>query len=403
MRSASAELIYFESEPFPVAVVGLYRAWRAMRAAGGDRLWPLWVMINDLAPLDLTPQLPNLKSEDDVAKALDILIERSRNEPESPTKGYTEEKLRQSRFYVGQIQHQTVTPEIVTARGMPWLPIDRAEAEEIVAVYRAAERTCEAAGHSREQIQSRSKIHNAYAGMAQDIIRIGTDAANALRARFPFLKPFTIQEEFVNDKTGWRNIVSRSPAGFRLILNHGPLAAYSSGLISYLRLHEIAGHMVHFAFLEAQPHLVEKAPHLLCLSSHTQDSVYMEGVGEFITELTAEAPSLEWLELRRIEAYLAVRHCNMCDLIIQKTSIEEAACWHSGLLGEPEELMRRSYAAYLGDPFFSSQVLSYYPSLKILNPAKDLASHDLSQFLAKLMRQPMDFKSLLELVNQYTN
>jgi hypothetical protein len=368
-------------DSLPEDIIATYRGWH--RLVERERGWDIakWVLINDLSKSAIEPRTFNSLPE--VRLALDQLLEAA-------PAGKTAERLEQSLFFLNQQPGELVTQEAVSKRGMPWRLVKDSALDRLhsqIAILRQS--LIDTGQLTRESSISRYERHPGKAGVVNEIRAIGEASLLRLYERFSDLAPVEFKSKEVVSSKPWSNMVTYEDNDIWFIANQGPLADNSPGRLSGLGVHEIAGHALHFSQLLRNETLRTEAPHLLCLSIHTYDNFFIEGIAEFMVSVFAErlmpAPTLLLLDLKRHELIAMVRHKNLTELIESKISVDQAVERHQAYLGGDEANLRKLYESLRNDMFFCCHFLVFYSAHQALLPALELPEAKFQRFLVKLL------------------
>lgn len=176
-------------------------------------------------------------------------------------------------------------------------------------------------------------------------------------------------------------------------------------------LHEVAGHAVHFNHLRRNQDLKRNFPHLLCLSLHTHESFFLEGVAQFLVLLALErGQGIEHAAELKARTYawtltMALAHRNLSQVVRGKISLEEAVEFHlkhdnTGRVTAP--MIRRRYSDSLSDLFACKTTLNYYSSFKVMFPLVDAPADRLRTYVPELLSTYFVPEELAEFVREIT-
>lgn len=351
-------------------ITAFYRGWRdwVERAEGYDAA--TLIVIDDLAP----PAPPDkFNSREDVRLALESLIEASAPWSASPDPllRYSHAKLRQSQVYLNQVPGESVSRSDIERRGTRWVDFDPA----------ALDGLARRAAAYREALSARGVSEEAQADYYDDALP-GPAVADSIRAYSerwlaefrklrPGLRSFAYEVRDVTDPGPWRNMVVHDGEHFILRVNTAPHLQYTRGMTEAFALHEVCGHMVHLQELAGSQRVLETAPHLLCIATHTLDSSFVEGVAQYIAHYlpgrVEPDASLAAGEMLYTDLRFLVVHKNLMDLLENRITLEQACERHSRLLKGGVEPGPR-YRRLMADSFFSSLCLNYASSLDDYRP-----------------------------------
>lgn len=351
-------------------ITSFYRGWRdwVERTEGYDAA--TLIVIDDLAP----PAAPErFGGREDVLLALEALIKESSPWGSSPDPllRYSHDKLKQSRVYLNQAKTDAITRSDIERRGTRWHDFDENDLETLsrkASRYRADLLTQGISEEALADYYDESLPGPAVAGST----RAYSDRwlAEFRRVR-PGLQPFAYEVQEVNDPGPWRNMVVHDGERFILRVNTAPHLSYTKGMTEAFALHEVCGHMVHLQQLACSERVLETAPHLLCIATHTLDSGFVEGVAQFVAHFLPDrvepGRSLARGEMLYTDLRFLVVHKNLMDLLEGRVSLDQAVERHTRLLKGGVEPGPR-YRRLLADPFFCSLCLNYASSLDDYRP-----------------------------------
>ncbi len=394
--------------PGPVAkdLVAFYRGWRELEVKTKGRFSGLWIVINDLAD-DKTPPRA-FGDQKEVAVELDRLEGLAAKTPEfdAELRALTLARLKQSKSYLNQSAGVRASRAEVLSRGLRWETVTDAEIKGLDRAYKDLRGKLIQIGKTTasflDEFQREGRGSRATAEAIRDV---GLKGAAAIQKLWPWLSAVECETETELSQGAWRNIVTTAARGFKLIVNEGPNATYSPALREFLGLHEVAGHMTHFAHWRREERLQAEAPHVLLLAIHGQDAYYAEGVGQFLSEVACQhiygPDTVQNLEMRRVELMLALRNYNIMRIIEDGRTIDQAVECHLDYLGGDPVVIKGQYTAYVCDPFFCCQALCFYPSLKALKPTLALPPAKLSAFAKELLSLSVGPEAMDALVARY--
>jgi hypothetical protein len=378
----------------PEDIIATYRGWH--RLVERERGWDIakWILINDLSKSPIKPH--DFNSLTDVRRALDRLLAIA-------PAGKTTERLQQSLFFLNQQPGELVTKEAVFKRGMPWRLVEDSALDRLHSQTEALRRTLIDCGQlTQESSITRYERHPGKAGVVNEIRSIGEASLLRLRERFPQLAPVKFKSKEVASSAPWSNMVTYEDNDIWFIANQGPLADNCPGRLPGLGIHEIAGHVLHFSQLLQNESLRAEAPHMLCLSIHTYDNFFIEGIAEFMISIFAErilpVPTLLRMDLKRHELIAMVRHKNLTELIENKIGLDEAVERHQTYLGGDGANLRKLYESLSKDIFFCCHFLVFFSAHQTLLPALNLPEEQFQRFLIKLLgshHSPRDLDQLV--------
>lgn len=386
----------FTTASFSDDVIAVYRGWYALAEKDGGWERVKWVLINDLSLSPVDPLRCDTLS--DVRRALERLLVIA-------PAGKSAERIEQSLFFIEQNPGEPVTKEAVIKRGIPWRPVQEAQLVRLKDQARNLRlRLIDTGQLSDESFRARYDRRSGKAGVAADLGVAGRAGLDRIGARFPRLSPAVFSTKETATSLPWSNMVTFEEGVIRLIANIGPLPDYSPGRQGFLAIHEICGHVLHFSQLLRSENLRATSAHLLCLSIHTYDSYFIEGIAQFISSLYAErvypGPTLSHLDIKQCELFVAVRHRNLTELIEKRIEVREAVEFERSYLGGDKAKIAAYYEVVLKDVFFSCQTLVYYPSHQALLPALTLPDAELERFLGGLLGEhhsPVDLDRLVSM------
>lgn len=351
-------------------ITSFYRGWRdwVERTEGYDAA--TLIVIDDLAPPSASEKF---SSRDDIRLALESLIEASAAWSASPDPllRYSHDKLRQSQVYLNQVPTESVSRSDIERRGTRWVDFDPAVLDGLARKASAYREGLSAKGIP-EAAQAEYYDATLPGPLVADSIRGYSERWLAeFRKVRPGLKPFAYEVRDINDPGPWRNMVVHDGERFILRVNTAPHLRYTRGMTEAFALHEVCGHMVHLQELAGSKRVLETAPHLLCIATHTLDSGFVEGVAQYIAHFLPERVepeiSLATGELLYTDLRFLVVHKNLMDLLEKRVTLPQASERHSRLLKDGVEPGPR-YRRLMSDSFFSSLCLNYASSLDDYQP-----------------------------------
>lgn len=365
---------------FAEAVVSAYRGWYEFVKREDGWESAKWVLINDLSLLSVAPRV--FASRAEVRQALQEIADSAPDQK-------SHDRLQQSLCYLEQKPGDIVTKEGVTRRGIPWRPIQDSVLDGMHAEFEALRsRLIGAREISEEDSRSRYDFKCGPPGVINELKGMGQGILKQLRGRFPCLAPAPFSAREVVSSSPVHNLVTCEDGVLWYIANRNETVDYNDGRREFLALHEVGGHILHFSQLLADQTLRDKRAHLLCLSIHTSDSYFIEGIAQFLTSLYVRriAPvSLLAMDVKRSELWFAIVHRNLSDLIEGKVDVEGAAERELAYLGGDMRTLRTIYTGLSKDVFFCCNALVYHSSRETLAPALDLEGPVLERFIGRLL------------------
>lgn len=346
-------------------ITSFYRGWRdwVERTEGYDAA--TLVVIDDLAP---PAPSEAFGSREEVLRSLQSLVEASApwaSSPE-PLLRYSHDKLRQSLVYLNQAPTETISRSDIERRGTRWVDFDESDLEELLQKASLSRADLLAQGVSETKLADYYDAPLPGPAVADSIRAYSERWLWEFRRVRPGLQPFDYEVRAVVDPGPWRNMVVHDGSRFVLRVNTAPHLTYTKGMTEGFALHEVCGHMVHLQELASSERVLETAPHLLCIATHTLDSGFVEGVAQFVAHYLPDrvepGRSLARGEMLYTDLRFLVVHKNLMDLLEGRVSVDQAAERHSRLLKGSVDPGPR-YRRLLSDPFFCSLCLNYASSL----------------------------------------
>lgn len=354
-----------ENRTLSLEIISAYRGWHDLTLAEKGYDAAKLIVIDDLAPPAAPARFAAMAEvEAAFARLAHGVAPWARSD--DPFLRYSHAKISQSLAYIRQSADLPGGLEGVAARGGRWMHIADEELVEMRARLDSI-RTGRPAG-APDPLEF---IDNSEAPRL-----IGENADRWLPRMgelLPGLEPVRYRIRAVDEPAPWRNMVVHEDGGFVLLVNTSAAVRYTRADAEYFALHEVCGHVVHLSMLARSREVLARAPHLLCISIHTRDAWYTEGVAQAISEfvISGEPPgSLSRAGVLAFDLSFAVIHRNVVDLLEGSVSPEGAAALHARLIpGGPDRAA--FYRRISADPFYACQALVYASSRRDFAPCVD--------------------------------
>ncbi|MBI4237174.1 MAG: hypothetical protein HY696_01995 [Deltaproteobacteria bacterium] len=364
------------------------------------------MVVDDLAPRVFAPML--YRHRERIREDLAIVQHGLEQETPDPAlfPAYARSKLCQSAAYFAGHADPVTRRSMVERFGTPWQHVPQ---NEIAAIAEACTSYCDA--YAQHVGRPEALEDYLYTAISNDdvpalIKRRTRQWLDCMYALFPKFARFRFAVLNRRSTDTWKNLVTCSTGQFSLWVNTHPQHTYTMGFIEFLALHEVCGHMVHFAQLQNNAALAARAPHLLCIAIHTQDTYLVEGIAQWVAALLVDryAPTGAAVRVaaKQMELFFAARHHILCDFIDDAIDLDTAVDRHHRFLGRwltgsPADTATW-YTTIRNDAISCAQILAYHGAFSQLQPARNLHDDALTDFGTRLLNgfyRPQDLRALV--------
>ncbi len=390
--------------PFSTRMVACYRDWKELLVKRGLEEKAYWVLVDDLCTVET--HTSSFNNSDEVLSELSDLLDICHSQASSLGHhyAYTEAKLRQSITYLTQTEIKKVTRADTEARGVKWISVTDAHLDVMHSSYLEQREAAEV--FLRKKGEDPLRYYNEWMPgneAAAFIKKSGDEWVVRFQEAFSFIPSVQYDCIALDLEMPFQNLVVYKPGKFSLLMNTRTETAFTRAHLTFLSLHEICGHIVHFTHILQSSSLQKEAPQLLPIAIHTQDSFVVEGIAQLLSmivyaQYASDFPQVG-AQIQVSNLYVALRHANISDLIENKITPAAAATRHAKYLGGTVDALEKFYAEKMNDTFSCIQALNYYSSIKLLSPYLKLNRPEMQKSLAHLMSNffaPNDVELLLK-------
>lgn len=388
------------------AATSVYRGWKNYVRRYESRDAASYVVVDDLAPRVHAPM--RYRHREHIAEDFTSIAQHLAQE--NPTTAlfpaYTHHKLHQSIAYVTARAAPVTQRSMVERFGTPWQHVPQ---REVAAIAEACTSSRDA--YAQHVGRPEALEDYLYTAIPNDDVpallkRRTRYWLDCMYARFPKFARFRFAVLNRPSTDTWKNLVTCSTGQFSLWVNTHSQHTYTMGFIEFLALHEVCGHMVHFAQLQNNAALAARVPHLLCIAIHTQDTYLVEGIAQWVAALLVDryAPTGAAVRVvaKQMELFFAARHHILCDFIDGAIDLNTAVDCHHRFLGRwltgSAENTATWYTTIRNDAVSCTQILAYHGAFSQLQPALTLPDEALTDFTTRLLNgfyQPQDLRALV--------
>ncbi len=171
-------------------------------------------------------------------------------------------------------------------------------------------------------------------------------------------------------------------------------------------IHEFLGHVLHFTQLKNNEKIQKECPHLLCLTLHTHEPFFIEGIAQILSlkmltnDWAFKGKSKVLLTNAKFRGTLAIVSFVLSQVLEGSVSATEAGklhCYYSKSVADRERF-EKVYEQTLRDLFVTKIRLNYHQSFMAMEPLLSLSDEKFFQLMPRMLNEYFTPASLREFV-----